>query len=95
MQSGGAVDANGKPKINLEVRLGGIYALERIAHDSPKNQSTIMEVLTAYVRENSNDASKVDNRSRGDIGATWQLRHLSPGGEGVPPIRSVEPGFGA
>ncbi len=39
--------------INLEVRLGGIYALERIARDSPKDHWTIMEVLTAYVRENS------------------------------------------
>ncbi len=35
----------------LEVRLGGIYALERIARDSEKDHWTIMEVLTAYVRE--------------------------------------------
>ncbi len=53
VQTGGKLDADGKPKINLEVRLGGIYALERIAHDSPKDHWTIMEVLTAYVRENS------------------------------------------
>jgi hypothetical protein len=38
---------------NLEVRLGGIYALERIARDSPRDHWTIMEVLTAYVRENA------------------------------------------
>lgn len=37
----------------LEVRLGGIYALERIANDSEKDHWTIMEVLTAYVRENA------------------------------------------
>jgi len=37
----------------LEVRLGGIYALERIARDSKKDHWTIMEVLTAYVRENA------------------------------------------
>ncbi|MBV9546026.1 MAG: pentapeptide repeat-containing protein [Chloroflexi bacterium] len=42
---------DGKP--NLEVRLGGIYALERIARDSPRDHWTIMEVLTAYVRENA------------------------------------------
>ena len=36
---------------NLEVRLGGIYALERIAKDLPKDHWTIMEVLTAYIRE--------------------------------------------
>lgn len=35
----------------LAVRLGGIYALERIARDSPDYRSQIMEVLTAYVRE--------------------------------------------
>jgi hypothetical protein len=42
---------NGEP--NLEVRLGGIYALERIAYDSPRDQQTIMEVLCAYVRRNA------------------------------------------
>ena len=37
-----------------EVRLGGIYALERIDKESPERayHSTVMEVLTAYVREN-------------------------------------------
>jgi hypothetical protein len=30
--------------------LGGIYALERIASDSPRDRSTIAEVLTAFVR---------------------------------------------
>ncbi|MEK7832252.1 MAG: hypothetical protein AAB401_14250, partial [Acidobacteriota bacterium] len=34
----------------LETRLGGIYALERIAKDSRKDHWTVMEVLTAYVR---------------------------------------------
>lgn len=32
---------------------GGIYSLERIAKDSPKDQWTIMEILTAFVRKNS------------------------------------------
>ncbi|HLP92344.1 MAG TPA: pentapeptide repeat-containing protein [Nostocaceae cyanobacterium] len=40
---------NDKP----EVRLGGIYTLERIANDSSKDHWTIMEVLTAFVRENA------------------------------------------
>jgi hypothetical protein len=35
----------------LSVRLGGIYALERIARDSPEDQPQIMEVLTAFARE--------------------------------------------
>ena len=38
---------------NIEIRLGAIYALERIAHDSPRDHWTIMEVLTAYVRQNA------------------------------------------
>ena len=35
------------------IRLGGIYALERIARDSDKDHWPIMEVLTAYVRDNA------------------------------------------
>jgi hypothetical protein len=35
---------------HLDVRLGGIYALERIARDSPDDRATIGEVLTAYIR---------------------------------------------
>lgn len=46
-----AIEQLGSDK--LEVRLGGIYALERIARDSDKDHGPIMEVLTAYVREKS------------------------------------------
>jgi len=35
------------------VRIGGIYALERIARDSARDHPTVMEVLTAFVREHS------------------------------------------
>ncbi len=38
---------------NLEIRLGGIYALERIANESQRDYWPIMEILTAYVRKNS------------------------------------------
>ena len=37
----------------MAIRLGGIYALERIAKDSEKDHGPVMEVLTAYVRENA------------------------------------------
>jgi pentapeptide repeat protein len=47
----GAIHEDGKLK--LEVRLGGIYALERIARDSEKDHWPIMEILTAYVREHA------------------------------------------
>jgi uncharacterized membrane protein YhaH (DUF805 family) len=36
---------------NMAVRLGGLYALERIAKDSAKDHGTVMEILSAYVRE--------------------------------------------
>jgi len=39
----------------LDVRLGGIYALERIARDSARDHPTVMEVLTAFVREHSHE----------------------------------------
>jgi uncharacterized protein YjbI with pentapeptide repeats len=34
----------------LDVRLGGIYALERIAHDSRSEHGSVVEILTAFVR---------------------------------------------
>jgi Pentapeptide repeats (8 copies) len=37
----------------LAIRLGGIYALERIARDSERDHWPIMEILTAYVREHA------------------------------------------
>lgn len=38
---------------NLEVRIGSIYALERIARDSLRDHIQVMENLCAYIRENS------------------------------------------
>ncbi|MFM7790796.1 MAG: pentapeptide repeat-containing protein, partial [Microcystis panniformis] len=43
-----------------EVVIGGIYSLERIAKDSPKDQWTIMEVLTSYIRKNSPIPSNIE-----------------------------------
>ena len=37
----------------IDVRIGAIYSLERIAKDSPKDHWTTMEVLTAFVRNKS------------------------------------------
>jgi hypothetical protein len=65
-QLGATDDKTGNPR--REVRLGGIYALERIARDSPKRDySTVMEVLTAYVRENTPQAPRY---SKGSSDAT-------------------------
>jgi uncharacterized protein YjbI with pentapeptide repeats len=84
----GATDNEGKNK-KLEIRLGGIYALERIAWDSlamenspGRDYGTVMEVLTAYVRENTlqapgsskepSDAASMSNEAtaEADEGAT-------------------------
>jgi uncharacterized protein YjbI with pentapeptide repeats len=46
-----AVDQLGSD--HLDVRVGGIYALERIARDSPPDRATIEEVLTAYLRDHA------------------------------------------
>ena len=46
-----AVDQLGNGEV--DVRIGGIFALERIARDSPHDQPTIGEVLTSFVRGRS------------------------------------------
>jgi hypothetical protein len=44
-----AVDQLGSDR--LDVRLGGIYALERIARDSPDDRRAIAEILSSYLRQ--------------------------------------------
>jgi uncharacterized protein YjbI with pentapeptide repeats len=44
-----AVEQLGSDK--LDIRIGGIYGLERIAGDSARDHPTVMEVLSAFVRE--------------------------------------------
>jgi uncharacterized protein YjbI with pentapeptide repeats len=39
----------------MDVRIGGIYALERIARDSVRDHPTVMEVLAAFIREHSHE----------------------------------------
>ncbi|MCK5230757.1 MAG: pentapeptide repeat-containing protein [Desulfobulbaceae bacterium] len=43
------------------IRLGGIYALERIARDSRADQGPVIEILTAYVRNNAPQQSNNKN----------------------------------
>lgn len=37
----------------LEVRLGGIYALQRIMQDSSRDQPSIVDVLSTYIRNHA------------------------------------------
>jgi hypothetical protein len=67
---------------NLEVRLGGIYALEGIAQDAPEYRVVVTSVLSAYVRQNAQigridkpleseyDSMTRNNRPREDVAAT-------------------------
>lgn len=48
-----AIEQLGSEK--LDVRIGGIYALERIALDSAKDHPTVMEVLSTFIREHSHE----------------------------------------
>jgi hypothetical protein len=48
-----AIEQLGSDK--LDVRIGGIYALERVASDSARDHPTVMEVLTAFVRDHSRE----------------------------------------
>jgi hypothetical protein len=43
---------------SADVRLGGIYALQRIMKDSSRDQASIVDVLSAYIREHSRPAGK-------------------------------------
>ena len=45
--------SNLKDEPVIEIRIGGLYALERIAQDSIRDHIQIMEILCAYIRYNS------------------------------------------
>jgi uncharacterized protein YjbI with pentapeptide repeats len=51
----------------LDVRIGGIYALERIARDSARDHPTVMEVLTAIIREHSREPLPSSDASTQDL----------------------------
>ena len=48
-----AIEQLGSDK--LDVRIGGIYALERIARDSKRDHPAVMDVMTAFIREHSGE----------------------------------------
>jgi hypothetical protein len=59
-----AIDQFGSQK--LEIRLGGIYSLERISRESEEDHRPIMEVLTAYVRQHAPWLPEEDQQSEED-----------------------------
>ncbi len=57
-----AVDQVGHPA--LDVRLGGIYSLERLAQESPEHHGPIIEILAAFVREHAPWPAREDRNGR-------------------------------
>jgi hypothetical protein len=61
---------NDKP----EVRLGGIYALERLMRDSASDQPTIMETLAVYVRQHApRDLESLPRQAESQVGHPHRL----------------------
>ena len=54
---------------NLEVRLGAIYALDRVARDSERDHWPIMQVLCAYIRNPQNCGAPVSRPDGTEVGS--------------------------
>jgi hypothetical protein len=84
-----AIEQLGSDK--LDVRIGGIYALERIARDSAKDFPTVMVVLNVFIREHSHDQWPLpehkgdpapSRRTRPDVQAALRvIGHRDPTGD--------------
>ena len=66
-----AIEQLGSEKRN--VRIGGLYALERIARDSARDHPTVMEVLAAFIREHRHDRERPQ-----EPGADVPKRNMDP-----------------
>jgi hypothetical protein len=64
-----AVDQLGSPQ--LDVRLGGLYALERIARDSPVDRGPTVAIISAYVRVHAARPSDVAVKPDLDRSLPW------------------------
>lgn len=72
-----AIDQLGHPA--LDVRLGGIYSLERLAQESAEDHGPIIEILAAFVREHAPWPARVGARPGNGDG---QLRVSASGAHG-------------
>lgn len=70
-----AVEQLGHEK--LTIRIGGVYALERIACESNKDHWPIMEILTSYIRESSSQMRAEDGKTFRKVIATLTDRILN------------------
>lgn len=58
---------------SLDVRLGGVFALERLSKDSEEDFFTIVEVLSAFVREHTSEWDERDRKAL-DVPATQDVQ---------------------
>jgi hypothetical protein len=49
---GKAIDQLGSPT-SVDVRIGAIYELERLTHDSPPDQPAVVDILSTFIREHA------------------------------------------
>ncbi|MDE2831009.1 MAG: pentapeptide repeat-containing protein [Gemmatimonadota bacterium] len=62
-QLGAVREVQGKePEPALEIRIGAIYSLERLAKDSERDYGPIIETLSAYIREHCSDPKTFDSK---------------------------------
>jgi uncharacterized protein YjbI with pentapeptide repeats len=67
-----AVDQIGAAEI--DIRVGGIYALERVAADSARDQAVIVEVLAAFVRRHARaDGERAGRGPEADVRAAMTV----------------------
>jgi uncharacterized protein YjbI with pentapeptide repeats len=72
-----AIEQLGSDK-GLDVRIGGIYALERVARDSAIDHPAVMEVLAAFIREHSHEQWPPSNAPATLAEAPAQSRSTRP-----------------
>ena len=72
----------------LDVRLGGIYGLERIARDSATDLPTVVEVLCAHGREYSPWPPRLPGQGRANLTSN-QLRELPDLQTRAPDLQAV------
>ena len=63
----------------LAIRLGGIYALERIAVDSPRDHRTVVEVLSAYVRDATQQVRDATEQAKPKLPSDRPVAQEGPG----------------
>lgn len=64
-----------------DVRVGGIYSLERIAQDSPRDHSQIVDVLATFVRAHAplTSTTQDDDQSAREVSGHFDRRDILPG----------------